>query len=170
MSRSNGIALVGAALFVLGADQLGKRHAMTVLEPGERVAILDRVLSLAYVESPGAALGLFGTWSAQAQAIVFGILSALCAVLVLSFFKGLARGEHGSAAALGAILAGVASNAYDRFRFGAGIDFLHLGSPDALHLPDFNLADVAIVLGVLTLIVELLASEMATRAQERPRR
>lgn len=170
MSRSNGIVLMGAALLVLGVDQFGKRHAMAVLAPGERQALVDRVLSLAYIESPGAALGLFGTWSGSAQAIVFGILSGLCALLVLSFYRGLARGEFGSAAALGAILAGVASNAYDRVRFGAGIDFLHLGNPDALHLPDFNLADVAIVLGVLTLIVELLASEMAARAQERPRR
>jgi signal peptidase II len=164
------VALWGTALLVLGLDRYGKFSAITRLDIGERVPLLGDVLSFTHVESLGAALGLFASWSAQSQAFIFAALSVICAGLVLSFHRGLAPGEHGSAAALGAILAGVLSNAFDRFRHGVGIDFLHLGTPDAVHLPDFNLADVAILLGVLTLIVELLATEMATRAQEKPRR
>ncbi len=161
--------LIGVGVCVLGFDQLGKSQAMGRLAEGERVRLLGEFLSLAHVESSGAALGLFRSWSAESQSMVFGFLSLVCAAMVLFFYRGLARGEHGSAAALGAILAGVFSNAIDRFRFGAGIDFLHLGAPDSAWLPDFNLADVSIVLGVVTLIVELLATEMATRAQEKPR-
>ncbi len=161
--------LIGVGVCVLGFDQLGKSQAMGRLAEGERVPLLGEFLSLAHVESSAAALGLFRSWSAESQSMVFGILSLVCATIVLSIYRGLARGEHGSAAALGAILAGVFSNAFDRFRFGAGIDFLHLGAPDNTWLPDFNLADVAIVLGVVALIFELLATEMATRAQETPR-
>jgi lipoprotein signal peptidase len=140
-----------------------------LLAEGERLPLLGDFLSLAHVESSGAALGLFRNWSPESQSMVFGFLSLVCATMVFSFYRGLARGEHGSAAALGAILAGVFSNAVDRFRFGAGIDFLHLGPADVNWMPDFSLADIAIVSGVVTLIVELLATEMATRAQERPR-
>jgi signal peptidase II len=161
--------LIAVAVLVLGFDQFGKTRVTRTLSEGERVPLLGEVLSLAHVESSGAALGLFRGWSAESQSMVFGFLSLVCATMVLSFYRGLARGEHGSAAALGAILAGVLSNAFDRFRFGAGIDFLHLGAPDDAWLPDFNLADLAIVLGVVTLVIELLATEMATRAQERPR-
>ena len=162
--------LVGVAMLVFGLDRLGKAQVMGTLPVGESVPLFGDLLSLTRVETTGAALGLFSHWSAGARASVFGIMSVLCALLVLSFYRGLARGERGPAAALGAILAGVLSNAVDRFRFGFGIDFLQLGSPDATHLPSFNVADVAIVLGVLTLIVELLATEMAARAQEKPRR
>ena len=162
--------LLGTAVLVFGLDRFGKHTAMSRLDVGERVPLLGDLLSLTHVESLGAALGLFAHWSAGAQGLMFAALSLICAGLVLSFHRGLAPGEHGSAAGLGAIFAGVLSNAFDRFRHGAAIDFLHLGTPDAVHLPDFNLADVAILLGVLTLIVELLATEMATRAQERPRR
>lgn len=165
-----GLVLLGTGALVLGLDRFGKEHATSVLASGERVPLVGDLLSLAHIESSGAAFGLFRSWSLESQAIVFGVLTILCAGIVLSFYRSLAPGEHGSAAALGAILAGVLSNAFDRIRFGAGIDFLHLGSPRALAMPDFNLADMAIVMGVLTLIVELLANEMATRAQERPRR
>lgn len=163
-------ALWVSLVFVFCLDRTGKYAAMSSLENGERAPLLGDLLSLTHVESLGAALGLFADWSVSSQTIVFAILSLTCAGLVVSFHRGLNAAETGSAAALGAILAGVLSNAFDRFRFGAGIEFLHLGPPDATHLPDFNFADVAIFLGVLTLIVELLATEMATRAQERPRR
>lgn len=164
------IALFAGLLFVFGLDRFGKQYVMSGLDLGERRPLIGDLLSLTHVESSGAALGLFANWSPNAQAFVFAGLSIICAALVLSFYRGLAPREQGSAAALGAILAGVCSNAYDRIQFGVGIDFLHLGSADAANLPDFNLADVAILLGVLTLIVELLANEMATRAQERPSR
>jgi signal peptidase II len=165
-----GVALLVAALCVFGFDRLGKFNAMSSLAVGERAPFMGDLVSWTRVESTGAALGLLQGFSPAAQAWVFGLLSIICALLVMSFYRGLAPGEHGSAAALGAILAGVLSNAFDRVRFGFGVDFLHLGAPDAAHLPDFNVADVAILLGVLTLIVELLATEMAARAQERPRR
>jgi lipoprotein signal peptidase len=164
------MALFGTALVVFGLDRFGKLAAMHSLAVGERTPLLGDLISGTHAESVGAALGLFHDLSPNGQAWVFGFLSILCALLVLSFYRGLAPGEHGSAAALGAILAGVLSNAFDRLRYGVGIDFLHVGAPDAAHLPNFNLADIAIALGVLTLIVDLLATEMAARAQERPRR
>jgi len=165
-----GVILAGVGVAVFGLDRFGKIRAISSLEVGERTPLVGDFLSLARTESAGAALGLFDTWSAQSQALVFGLLSVICALAVLSFYRGLAPGEHGSAAALGAILAGVSSNAIDRIRSGAGIDFLHLGAAESTSLPDFNLADVAIVLGVLTLIVEMLANEIATRAEESARR
>jgi lipoprotein signal peptidase len=163
-------ALLGVGVVVFALDRYGKSRALDRLDVDECVPLLGDLMSFTRVESQGAALGLFADWPASLQATAFAVLSLVCAGLVLSFYRGLAPGEHGSAAALGAILAGVLSNALDRFRYGVGLDFLHLGPYDAAHLPDFNFADAAIFLGVLTLIVELLANEIAARAQERPRR
>ena len=66
------------------------------------------------------------------------------------------------------MLGGIASHTIDRLRYGSGVHFLHFGSVTSNRLPDFSLADVAIVLGVATLIIELLATEMTARASERP--
>ncbi|MFK7897880.1 MAG: signal peptidase II [Myxococcota bacterium] len=163
-------AFMPVAALVAFIDQVGKWHAMRSLDVGERVAWLGDLLALAHLPAASGALGLFSGWPPSAQLGGFAVLSLIAVTIIVSFYRGLAPGEHGSAAALGAILGGIASNGLDRFRHGAGLDFLHLGSASSESLPDFNFADVAIVMGVVTLIVELLATEMAARASERPGR
>jgi signal peptidase II len=164
------LAFFGVAIAVFGLDRATKHHALSTLEPGERVAYLGEILSLAHVRVPGAAFGLLEGWSGEARLVALALLSLACVGLIVAFYRGLAPGEHGSAAALGAVLGGVLGNLLDRLRYGVGVESLHLGAPSVEWLPDFSLSDLAIVLGVVTLIVEMLASEMAARAQERPRR
>lgn len=158
------------AIGVLALDQLGKLHAMRTVEAGMRTPLLGDLLALAHIPAAGGAFGFFREWSPISQGIGFALLSIVATIVIALFYRGLAPGEPGNAAALGALLGGIASNTVDRIRYGSGVDFLHLGSATADAVPDFNLADVAIVLGVVTLIVELLANEMAARASERRRK
>lgn len=169
LAATKQLAFLPIALGVALLDQLGKWHATETLEVGERVSLFGDVLALANLPAVGGALGLFSDWPPSARLGGFAVLSLIAITIIVSFYRGLAPREHGSAAALGAILGGIVSNGVDRFRSGSGLDFLHLGSASAESLLDFNLADVAIIVGVVTLIVELLATEMAARASERPR-
>lgn len=163
-------AFVFCGLVVVGLDQLGKRHVAETLALGERVPILGSLLAFAREPSVGGALGLLRDWSPGAQLAAYALLSAVALSLALVFLRSLAPRDLGTAAALGAIFGGVSSNALDRWRGGATVDFLHVGPTSSSLLPDFSLADLAILLGVGTLIIELLATEMAARAAERPRR
>ncbi|HEB90185.1 MAG TPA: signal peptidase II [Deltaproteobacteria bacterium] len=157
------------AAVIVAIDQLGKLHASRSIEVGARVPLVGDFVALTHLPSAGGALGLFRNWSPTLQLAGFALLSIVALAVIITFYRGLAPGERGSAAALGAILGGIVSNGIDRVRYGSGIDFIHLGSIETDGIPDFNLADVAIVLGVATLIIELLATEMAARASERPR-
>ncbi len=150
-------------------DQLGKLYVVNSLPAGGRVQLIGGVVSFAHSPTAGGAFGLFSSWTPVAQLIGFVFLFVIVAFVVASFYRGLAPREFGSAVGLGAILGGTISNTFDRLRFGSGLDFLHFGSASVDTLPDLNLADIAIVLGVVTLIVELLATEIAARASERPR-
>ncbi len=155
------------ALVALCLDQLGKMHTTSTLAVGDRESLVGDVFALTHVPAMGGAFGFFRDWLPGAQLIGFSAL-ALCATAVIVFFyRGLAPGEQGTAIALGAILGGIGSHTLDRLRYGSGLDFLHIGPTTSNALPDFSLADVAIVLGVATLIIELLANEMAARARER---
>jgi lipoprotein signal peptidase len=155
------------ALVALCLDQLGKMHTTSTLAVGDRESLVGDVFALTHVPAMGGAFGFFRDWLPGAQLIGFSAL-ALCATAVIAFFyRGLAPGEQGTAIALGAILGGIGSHTLDRLRYGSGLDFLHIGPTTSNALPDFSLADVAIVLGVATLIIELLANEMAARARER---
>ena len=160
--------LVGA--LVLALDQAGQRHVADALAVGERVPLAGPLLAWANEPTSGGALGLFRDWSPRAELAGYAVPSIVAATVVFVFLRSLAPRDLGTAMALGAILAGIVSNGIDRMRLGASIDFLHVGPTHSNPLPDFNLADLAIVLGVGTIIVELLATEMAARAAERPRR
>ncbi|MCP4904098.1 MAG: hypothetical protein GY910_03880 [bacterium] len=166
---SKRIAFLPVAVLAMSLDQLGKFYTMTTLEVGARIPLVGNVLALTHVPSMGAAFGFFREWAPLAQLIGFSILALCTSVLILAFYRGLPHGEQGSAAALGAMLGGIASYALDRFRYGSGLDFLHLGPITSNAIPDLSFADIAIALGVMALIVELLANEMAARASERPR-
>jgi signal peptidase II len=167
-SKYVAFGLVG--LVVLGLDQLGKRHVASAIEIGERVPILGSWLAWTHVPAAGGALGFFRDWSPTAELAGYGAIAAIATAVVVVFLRSLAPRDLGTAAALGAVFAGVVSNSLDRYRVGASLEFLHVGPTSSSLLPDFNLADLAILLGVGTLIVELLATEMAARAAERPRR
>ena len=166
--QSKRMVFIPVALAVLFLDQLGKFHVARTVEIGERVSLIGDLVAWTNLPAAGGAFGFFRDWAPATQLIGFALLSTIAILVIVAFYRGLARGEHGSAAALGAILGGIISNTVDRVRYGSGVDFLHLGSVDVDGLSDFNFADIAIVLGVVTLIVELLATEMAARVSERP--
>ena len=64
---------------------------------------------------------------------------------------------------LGLALGGAGSNVLDQLRRGAVVDFLDLG-----WWPVFNLADAAIVAGVIGLLYEALVGERAAKAPRSP--
>jgi signal peptidase II len=133
-----GWLLAGAGVVVL-LDQTTKSLAVRVLAPvGGPGAGRSRVFKLATNGGSGLRRelpvpSLLGLW-----------LAALaCTVLVLAAGGG--SPSHGLAAAgLVVALGGATSNLLDRVGRGAVIDFIALG-----RWPAFNLADVAIVAGVV---------------------
>jgi lipoprotein signal peptidase len=168
--EAKGAAFVPIALLATAGDQLLKLHATSTVSVGAREPLIGNVLSVTHVPSMGGAFGFFGGWLPDAQLVGFATLALCAATVILLMYRGLAPGERGTAAGLGAMLGGIAGHAIDRLRYGSGLDIIHLGPVESNAVPDFSLADVAIVLGLVTLIVELLATELATRAAERPRR
>ena len=60
------------------------------------------------------------------------------------------------------ILGGALGNLYDRMSYGYVIDFIHLQFK-GYYWPAFNIADTAISLGVLGLVMEVIRDEIATR-------
>jgi lipoprotein signal peptidase len=164
------VSFLPTAFAVALTDQVGKLYATTTLEIGTRQFLVGDVLSLANLPVAGGAFGFMHGSTQGVQLAGFALLSVVTMIVIGFFYRGLAPKEFGSAGGLGAVLGGVLSHSVDRIRVGASVDYLHVGAVAGDLLTDFNLADLAIVLGVVTLIVELLATEMAARASERPRR
>lgn len=63
---------------------------------------------------------------------------------------------------IGLILGGALGNLIDRFRFGAVVDFLHFHW-NAYSFPAFNIADTAITLGVIAILIDSFYTDKGTQ-------
>ncbi len=140
-------ALVAAALYVV--DQVSKRAAVEHLTDRDDVHVIGDLLQLHLTRNPGAAFSL-GTGST----IGLSCLAIVATVVVLYASRKVA--DRVWAAALGALLAGIAGNLTDRmlrdpapFR-GHVIDFLQLPN-----WPIFNVADIAINIGAGLILLQV---------------
>ena len=136
----------GIALLVIVADQVSKALAQGSLRPEHEINVIPGWLWFRLTSNSGASLGLL-----RGQNLLFVVVSTLVVLAVAAIVLRRAPGLPG-AAALGAIAGGATSNLVDRVRLGSVIDFIEV------HLwpTNFNLADVAIRLGVVVFVVTLL--------------
>jgi len=146
------------------ADLASKFWVGERVMPGERVSIIPDFFYLTHVRNPGAAFGLLASAPEQLRAVAFALVSVAAVLVIGAFFRKLAPGDRFSSFALALVLGGAVGNFADRILRGEVIDFLHLRLWGGYGWPDFNLADVFIVLGVAALALELVAAEGAARA------
>ena len=145
------------AALVFAADQLSKWWMAEVLRLPEvrHVPLLAAgpfALDLSMVWNRGVTFGLLAGDAPWHGWVLAGLALAVAAVLL----RWLARAEtRAVAVALGAVVGGALGNVVDRLRFGAVFDFVD-ASAWGWHWYVFNLADAAIVLGVLVLVADAL--------------
>jgi signal peptidase II len=143
--------LLAAGLIVL-ADQLTKRWAQATL-PGDPRIVWDGFLVFEYAENPGSAFGLF-----QDGGVVIGVLAIGISAFVLWMMTTVER--RTDVVALGLVLGGALGNVVDRLTRGDGfmdgrvVDFVGLW-----FIPNFNVADAAINIGVAMLLIIALFVE-----------
>ena len=136
---------------VFGADRASKLLITRLLEPGEVVPITS-FFNLVLVYNPGVSFGLLSGLGSAAPWALTLLTVAITVLLVVWAYR---EGRPLARLALWTIVGGALGNIYDRLRFGAVVDYLdfHIGT---WHWPAFNLADVAVVGGVLWLLGETL--------------
>ncbi|MEB3198988.1 MAG: signal peptidase II [Synechococcaceae cyanobacterium] len=146
-SRGGWSPLALAAL-VLSLDQLSKALALSQLPAGLPRPLLPGLLRLQRVSNTGAAFSLF-SGNTGLLTLISGLV---CAGLLIWLWRHPPRSRW-QAMALGLLLGGAAGNGLDRLRLGAVVDFLEFVP---FPFPIFNLADVAINLAVICLVIDLL--------------
>jgi len=143
-----GIGLAFAAMIFV-ADQVSKLAIRELLQSdGPSLSLLAN-LTLVTVWNRGVSFGLL---QHEAEIMPY-VLSAMSVVISVALGLWLRRAQSlGMALAIGAIIGGAMGNVIDRLIFGAVFDFVsvHVGR---YAWPAFNVADSAIVLGVLTLLL-----------------
>jgi signal peptidase II len=127
----------GLCAAVLAVDQVAKAVVENRLVPGEKVDVLGP-LGITLAHNEGVAFGLAS--GSAAPLIVFAAL----ALAFVGFLLARNPTAPGMWIAVGLVAGGALGNLVDRLRVGEVTDYIEIGS-----WPPFNVADIAITLGVL---------------------
>jgi len=140
------------ATLTLGLDQLTKLAVVNTMTMGQSIVLSD-FLNLVYVLNTGAAFSFLADAGGWQKWFFSGL--ALLVVLVLSWMIVKAPKQKAFATGASLIIGGAVGNVIDRLTIGAVVDFIDLHW-HSWHWPAFNLADSAICLGALLLIIDEL--------------
>lgn len=136
---------------IVALDQVTKQLAEQWLQPYQPLPVVPG-FNLTLVYNPGAAFSFLsdaGGW----QRWFFTLFAAIVVVVLSIWMKRLPREQILSATSLALIIGGAIGNVIDRVIYGHVIDFIDL-YVGTWHWPAFNVADSAITVGVVLLLVD----------------
>ena len=140
------------ALLVIIFDQLTKYYVVSNFYLGESLPVIENIFHWTYILNPGAAFGMFegSRW--------FFVVIAIGVLVGIWYMKDEIN-EGGWMMQYGAALfgGGAIGNLIDRARSGLVIDFF-----DFRIWPVFNVADIAICVGVAMILWKVLQMEFLT--------
>lgn len=140
----------------------------TYLVLHHQVDVMGSWWKLVYAENPGAAFGFLKGVSPGFRQTLFMLLTLIAFVVIGSIVSRLPPRGWLVATAFAGILAGAAGNFIDRVRFGYVIDFIDMDL-GFMHWPTYNVADIAISVGVVALLLDLFFNKnslLATKTKK----
>jgi signal peptidase II len=149
-------------LAVVAADRATKYGVEQYTAPGYRRTLIPHFADLVHSVNAGIAFGLFS--GSDLKWVSFLLVTASTVVILLLVWllaAGLA-GRTESQAGIALIAGGAAGNLLDRLLNGGVTDFLELYA-GKFRWPAFNVADSAITIGALLIILELFRGEKDAR-------
>ena len=131
---------------IIALDQFFKAKVMSSMVPGETIPVVPDFFHVTYVLNPGAAFGILPN-----QRFFFLLVGAVLLGLAAYFYPKLKKNERVLKFGAVTLVSGATANLIDRAQSGQVTDFI-----DFRVWPVFNIADVAIVIGMFVMIYAIL--------------
>lgn len=140
------LIVFSTAFFVILLDQFTKFLIRNNLKFGDSIPIIKNIFHITYVTNTGSAFGLFKGFN-----LIF-VLFSIAVIIGIFYYltRKINEKEKFLQLAIGLLLGGTIGNMTDRILYGAVTDFL-----DFRIWPVFNVADSAITISVIILIILL---------------
>ena len=159
--------IVPIALAVVVIDHLSKWWVDTTLAIGDAIAVCPQFFDIVHVRNFGAAFGFLADASDGFRVPFFYVTTIAALLFLIYYVANTPSTAKGTLTSLGLIFGGAVGNIADRIARGSVVDFLHLHWRDAiwtptlfgstyvipLSWPSFNVADMAISVGVVLLLI-----------------
>ena len=146
------------SLLVIIIDQGTKWLAETKLTFLEPIPVIEPFLNWTLAYNYGAAFSFLadaGGW----QKWFFSGLALVISLFLLVYLIRAPRNAKLLSLGLAMVLGGAIGNLIDRVRLGKVVDFIHVHYADVWHYPIFNIADMAICIGVAIIVIDMLFLE-----------
>lgn len=150
------------SVVTLGLDLGSKAWAEKALDLRPPMTVVDRYVDLILARNKGGAWGLLQTTSELVRRPFFLLVSALAIGFIVTLFSRLQPRQRALRWGLPLVLGGALGNVFDRIHYGWVIDFIDVHiTRNGLehHWPTFNLADVAICVGVGLMAIDMVAGK-----------
>jgi signal peptidase II len=169
--RPSYVFLAVVSLVSLLADLTSKAWAHEHLTPSTVAELVKNHLSLIHAENRGGAWGLLQSTSENVRRPFFLLVSVAAIAFILTLYRRLQPQQRALKWGLPLVLGGALGNLFDRIRYGHVIDFIDyradwmqrlnelvLHKSDD-HWPTFNIADIAICVGVGLMAIDMFTSK-----------
>ena len=153
LTKRNKLLYLITLIVITGGDQFTKHLVSSSMQLGQSQEIINNFLYFTYAHNTGVAWGMLAghLW-------LFIIVALVSAVLMIVFFMKTRRYEVLTRFGLVLTFAGMAGNLIDRVMYGYVRDFIDVVIFN-YNFPIFNVADMAVVIGVILIIIEIVFEE-----------
>ena len=155
-------------MLVLVFDMLTKYLLIGSLIPnvGDQASFIEGFINFVHVQNDGASGGILGGQTALLIVITLVLLGVLVWYYLLKLKEGQNKYLTLLSVAMGMIFGGSLGNLYDRVIFGYVRDFINF---QFINFPVFNIADSAITIGVILLVIYFLCEYISAVKKEKKR-
>lgn len=153
---------LGLSLLVIVLDQASKLWVLVNFELYESLPLLPS-LNFTYVQNKGAAFSFLSTEGGW-QRWFFVAIGLVATTVLTVWLARLKSTERWMAVTLALILGGAMGNLFDRISYGYVIDFIDVYY-QSHHWPVFNIADAAISLGVVMMLIDAFKADKSDPAE-----
>ena len=190
MQNRRNISFTVVAIIFLLLDQLTKYWIVhNVRFRIDEIEVIPGFFSIVHAQNPGAAFGMFGGFANRH--VLFGIFTVIALGVVFDMLRKVPRTDLFMPTALGLVVSGAIGNAIDRVRGflpiealknnGKVTDFLRVytDNPSAkewlinnfgtYEWPTFNVADIALVVGVCMFVIHYFFLEESKPEEVKPK-
>ena len=155
----------GLSALVVGIDQLSKVYFENNFQLYQTVSVIEPIFNFTLAHNYGAAFSFLADQGGWQRFFFSGLAFGVCGFIIV-YLRRLPRDTGVLSAGLALIMAGALGNLMDRVRLGYVVDFIHVYYQNS-HFPAFNIADSAITLGTILLLIDtfFLEKHRIERAQ-----
>ena len=145
------VYLLTTTAVLVALDQATKIYVQAKFYLGESVTVIENYFNFTYVQNPGAAFGFMARSPELFRETFFLLIPPIAMGIIIYFLKSVRASDKIQVLALSCVFGGALGNYIDRLRVRYVIDFLDFHYKHIYSWPAFNIADSAIVCGIIIL-------------------